>query len=282
MLYSFESRGSDTIAIDEPLYRRWLHEETTNRRRKSGVTRPYADALLSGTAPPPAQRKEDADYDGEHDDDDDDDEAWRWERERKSQDERVYDAVRSLLVEGKDRGCIFLKQMAKFSNLFDFDVNWEKAGGATANDEWDEKCRRLSLEYGGVELRHRHLLLIRDPVSVLSSWMGKSGNVHGNNVHPDEVGISCLMDAYAKIVGSSMGRHGCEDDDDDDDGTVREGDGCDDGGASPPVVVIDSDDLATDPRGTMRELCESLDIDYRDEMLKWRPGRHDCDGPWGE
>ena len=238
------------------------------------MTRPYADALLNGAAPPPpAQPKEDADDDG-----DDDDEAWRWERERKSQDERVYDAVRSLLVDGNDNGCVFLKQMAKFSNLFDFDVNWEKAKD-TAGGEWREKCRQLLLEYGGVEVRHCHLLLIRDPVSVLSSWMGKSGTVHGNNVHPDEVGISSLMDAYTRIVGSSMmGRH------DDDGGVHDEGDefGYDGTSPSPSVVVIDSDDLAMDPRGTMNELCDALDIDYHDDMLKWKSGPHHCDGPWGK
>ena len=55
---------------------------------------------------------------------------------------------------------------------------------------------------GVIELRHRHLLLIRDPVNVLLSWVGKSGNVHGNNLHLDELGITSLMDVYAKIVSS--------------------------------------------------------------------------------
>ena len=83
-------------------------------------------------------------------------------------------------------------------------------------DEWSEKCRRLLHNCGGIELHHHHLLLIRDPFSVLSSWMGKSGDIHGNYVHPDEVGISSLMDVYVKIVGSSMtGSNGCEFVDDD-------------------------------------------------------------------
>ena len=95
--------------------------------------RPYADALLHGVAPPPSRTEEDSYHDDDDDNNDHDDETWRWERERKSQDEHVYDAVRSL-VEGSGGsgsdidGCVFLKQMVKFSNLFDFDINWE--GGA--------------------------------------------------------------------------------------------------------------------------------------------------------
>ena len=53
----------------------------------------------------------------------------------------------------------------------------------------------------------------------LGSWISKSGNVHGNNPHPDEVGITQLIDVYSKVLGSSMIRAEEED-----------------------VIVIDSDD----------------------------------------
>ena len=285
LLYSFESRGDDTVAIDESLYRRWLREKIGASCGNGGgggggggdcavVTRPYAEALLRCSPP---------DEDVNRGDDDDD--AWRWERERKSSDERVYDAVRSLVIGGGgeggggdgDRGgggVVFLKQMAKFSHLFDFDANWEKKTGGDECDmpknEWREKCSQLLLDAPGGEweIRHRHLLLIRDPMSVLSSWMGKSGSVHGNNPHPDEVGITQLSDVHSRVLGSSMNRRG------DADGGVG-------GEDNSNLVVIDSDDLASNPRVSLREICDAFGIEYRDSMLNWSRGPHACDGPWG-
>ena len=276
LLYSFEARGDDTVALDESLYRRWLREKIGAPSGGNGgggggdcaVTRPYAEALLRGVAP-----------------DDDDDDAWRWERERKSSDERVYDAVRSLVIGGGgeggggdgDRGgggVVFVKQMAKFSHLFDFEDNWEKKTCGDERDmpknEWREKCSQLLLDAPGGEweIRHRHLLLIRDPMSVLSSWMGKSGSVHGNNPHPDEVGISQLSDVYSRVLGSSMNRRG-------------DADGGGGGEDNNDLVVIDSDDLASNPRLSLREICDAFGIEYRDSMLNWSRGPHACDGPWG-
>ena len=288
LLYSFESRGDDTVAIDESLYRRWLREKIGAASCGNGggggggggdcavVTRPYAEALLRGSPP-----------DGDVNGGDDDDDSWRWERERKSSDERVYDAVRSIVIgggEGGDEdgdgdhgggGVVFLKQMAKFSHLFDFDANWEKKTcgdecNMTPKNEWREKCSQLLLDAPGGEweIRHRHLLLIRDPMSVLSSWMGKSGSVHGNNPHPDEVGITQLSDVYSRVLGSSMNRCG------DADGGVG-------GEDNNNLVVIDSDDLASNPRVSLREICDAFGIEYRDSMLNWSRGPHACDGPWG-
>ena len=93
------------------------------------------------------------------------------------------------------------------------------------------------------------------------------------------------MDVYAKIVGSyaMMGQDENNEHECGDGGNGYNGD--DDYGissSSSPVIVIDLDDLANNPRGTMMELCYSLNIDYRDDMLKWTPGSHECDGPWGE
>ena len=285
LLYSFESRGDDTVAIDESLYRRWLREKIGASCGNGGggggggdcavVTRPYAEALLRCSPP---------DEDVNRGDDDDD--SWRWERERKSSDERVYDAVRSLVIGGggeggggdedgdRGGGVVFLKQMAKFSHLFDFDANWEKKTGGDECDmtknEWREKCSQLLLDAPGGEweIRHRHLLLIRDPMSVLSSWMGKSGSVHGNNPHPDEVGITQLSDVHSRVLGSSMNRRG------DADGGVG-------GEDNSNLVVIDSDDLASNPRVSLREICDAFGIEYRDSMLNWSRGPHACDGPWG-
>ena len=97
------------------------------------------------------------------------------------------------------------------------------------------------------------MLLIRDPASVIGSWMGKSSDVHGGNVHHDEVGITQLLDVYSKVSGSGE-----------------------------EAIVIDSDDLAADPQSSLQELCDELGLEYRQSMMSWPAGPHDCDGPWCE
>ena len=245
LLYSFEARGEDTVALDEPLYRRWLQEKIgTTSSNNYGISRPYAEPFLKGVAP----------------DDSDDDDAWRWEREKQCFNERIYHAVESLMDGGKGEGCLFNKQMAKFAHLFDFETNWEK--DLTNNEEeatqWKDKCMKL-LSDNDIEIRHRHLLLIRDPISCLGSWMGKSGTVHANNIHPDEVGITQLLDVYSNVLGAAMK---CDKNDD--------------------AVVIDSDELAANPRKAMEQLCIALGIDFREGMLQWERGMHKCDGPWAK
>ncbi len=97
-----------------------------------------------------------------NDDGNDDGEALRWEQERQSSDKCMYDAVGSLVGGGNvDGGWVFLK--AKFSQLFDFDNNWETRtrmpkiddedvnnAEEPAKNKWKEKCRKL-LDDIGVE-----------------------------------------------------------------------------------------------------------------------------------
>ncbi|KAL3763171.1 hypothetical protein ACHAWU_006196 [Discostella pseudostelligera] len=238
LLYSFEARNDgQTIALDEPLYRRWL-----SGAGSCGISRPYATPFLEGLAP----------------DGSDDSDAWRWEREKQCFNERIYHAVKSFVEKGHEDGCVFLKQMAKFSHLFDFETNWETDLDDNSR-QWKDLCLQLVSD-SNIDIKHRHLLLIRDPISVLSSWMGKSGDVHGNNPHPDEVGITQLFDVYSKVVGASMNRSSEEED----------------------LIVLDSDDLADNPRKILQELCASLRVEYTDSMLKWSAGPHKCDGPWAK
>jgi branched-subunit amino acid aminotransferase/4-amino-4-deoxychorismate lyase len=230
LLYSFEARGSNTIALDEPLYRRWLREKGKN----CGISRPYAEPFLAGIAPS----------------DEDVEEAWRWEREKQCFNERIYHSVKTLLKrENNKGGVIFAKEMAKFASLFDFETNWES--DKDDSNKWRDKCLQL-LSESDVRLDHKHMLLVRDPVSVLGSWMNSS-DVHGSNPHPDEIGITQLLDVYAKVIG---GDHA--------------------------VVVIDSDDLADEPSKSLQELCSALNIGYDESMLQWKAGVHECDGPWNK
>lgn len=304
LLYSFEARGSskgkkghgrdggDTVALDEPLYRRWLREKVgdvavdVNHHDNNGggsggsgggggggISRPYAENLLRAAPPPPSGGGSEGDGDGGHDD-----EAWRWERERMCADERVFRAVESIIANNNgsgissdkcgdgDFGCVFLKQMAKFSHLFDFATNWETTLRHDAL-RWDVEAERLASS-NGVRIVHRHVLLVRDPVSVLGSWMGKSGDVHGDNPHPDEVGVAQLLDVYSRVLGASM--------------TRKIGENANGSEGQDAVVVIDSDDLAARPGEALRGLCDSLGIGYRDSMLGWEAGPHECDGPWAK
>src|SRR5690606_33505922 len=49
-----------------------------------------------------------------------------------------------------------------------------------------------------------------------------------------------------------------------------------------PPPVIDSRDLLANPRAVLSELCSRLDVEFREEMLEWPPGRRETDGVWAE
>ena len=154
---------------------------------------------------------------------------------------------------------IFLKQIAKFAYLFDFESNFETSSDNNPeHNQWKQMTQTLIAD-NNVRVIHKHVLLIRDPISVLGSWMGKSGDVHKNNVHPEEVGIVQLLDVYSKVVGGALSSH-----------------------ENNAAIVIDSDDLASQPVKVLQELCASLDIEYRESMLRWEVGKHQCDGPWAK
>jgi hypothetical protein len=150
-----------------------------------------------------------------------------WRRELLTLNERISEAAKK----SNGSGVIFCKHMAKHSFLYDF----------------DKECK-----VEGVNLVHQHLLLIRDPVAVLSSW-GKSGGVHGNNPSSDEVGIVPVLAIFSKLEN----RH-------------------------PRAVLLESDELVTNPEGTIANLCFDLSIVYRECMLSWPSGSHKCDGPWAK
>lgn len=210
LLYSFESRGEDCVAMDEPLYREWLIN------KGDSVARPYRRELIEGVAP-----------EGKEVD------LWRWQREHASLSDRLSLAVKKLKGQG---GVIFCKHMAKHSFLYDFD-------------------NELAEGDANVAIQHRHVLLIRDPVAVLSSWKNAS-EVHGNNPTPDEVGIVPLLSIYSSLSSRTPSK------------------------STQPVVILDSDDLIQDPPAACRSLCDDLNIPYRESMLTWKSGPHDCDGPW--
>jgi hypothetical protein len=92
-----------------------------------------------------------------------------------------------------------------------------------------------------------HAFLIRDPVDVISSY---------TKVHPRmslaETGLPYQVDLFAGVKKRI--------------------------GHAPPV--IDARDVLTDPRRTLARLCQSLGIDFTDQMLRWPTGAHPDDGNW--
>jgi len=196
--------------------------------KQDAVSRPYTTQLIEGI-------KEE----GEDND-------WRWKRELKGLDTRIEEAVAYLKSKGcKDNGVILCKHMAKHSYLYDL-YNDHKTTTTAAAKETEKKD----------DVIHRHVLLIRDPVAVLSSW-GVAGSVHDNNPTPDEVGIVPLLSIHSSLVSNVNNN------------------------AHPPVI-LDSDQLVRNPKHTLTKLCEDLNIDYTDDMLTWESGEHLCDGPWAK
>ncbi|MBR79968.1 MAG: sulfotransferase family protein [Euryarchaeota archaeon] len=51
-------------------------------------------------------------------------------------------------------------------------------------------------------------------------------------------------------------------------------------GADPPI--IDSSDVLEDPHSTLSSLCDSIGLQFHEDMLSWDPGPKDCDGIWAK
>lgn len=155
----------------------------------------------------------------------------KWKRDLLSFDERLRLACDELKPKGG--GVVFCKHMAKHSFLYNF---------------------RNELKLEGFQIIHHHVILVRDPVSVLSAW-GAIGDVHNDNPTPDELGICSLLGIYSTLQSKNC--------------------------LAKPIV-IDSDYLACHANDALSSLCHSLSIDYSDSMLTWKAGSHKCDGPWAK
>ena len=239
LLYSFEARSADptcpTVAIDEPLYRKWLLD------KGDAVSRPYTQEMIEGV---PFQRegKEPTE-----------EEVQRWAREKSSLAERIVTGAKTITTASTENapGVVFCKHMAKHSHLYDFDAESEVGRADDAQSLMGHMI-------------HKHVLLIRDPAAVLSSW-NEAGSVHGNDVAPDEVGIIPMLGIYSTLMSRSNSG-----------GNAAAGGGDE----NKNVVILDSDDMALRPRETLSALCAELGIPYTEEVLTWDSGPHECDGPW--
>ena len=138
--------------------------------------------------------------------------AFKWEREKLSFEERVREAANGL----PDGGLIFCKDISKFAEVYD----------------WNNE-----IKLDDIELIHKHVLLVRDAVAVLSSW-GAAGNVHGDNPTTVEVGIIPLLNIY-----STLQSRGHTD-----------------------VFVLDAEELVADPPAALKALCKGVGAEYKESM----------------
>jgi branched-chain amino acid aminotransferase group I len=190
--------------------------------RGDAVARPYTHEMIHGTPP-----------------DNDKGDPVRWSRELLSLEERILAAAKEL----PDKGIIFCKHMAKHTQLYDFE-------------------HEIVSSDSDLVLHHKHLLLIRDPVAVLSSW-GVASTVHGSNPTPDEVGIVPLLSIYSTLHSRSSASGATADN-------------------TNVVALLESDNLVKDPVQALTDVCNDLGMDFQDSMMTWQSGPHACDGPWAD
>jgi Sulfotransferase domain len=116
---------------------------------------------------------------------------------------------------------------------------------------WYQKHMPHHME-GPVDIRvfpdMRHAFLIRDPVRVAASYANKR-----SAINPDHLGIT-RQRHYFEMIADQQGR-------------------------APPVV--DSADVLADPETVLTKLCQALDIEWDDGMLRWQKGPLPQDGVWG-
>ena len=202
------------------------------------ISRPYTNELIHGI---PHSDSEEGDY-------------FKWKREKQPLRQRILEGVKHILeeqTECDEKGVIFVKHMAKHSFLYNFENEIDNESQHFDN-QLQQKGEDVDLpSLNSYVLEHKHVLLIRDPVAILSSWNVAKG-VH-NNVSSDEVGISQLLSIQSTL--SSLDKQ---------------------------FLVLDSDSLAKDPESALQSLCEDLNIPYSPSMLSWPSGKHDCDGPWAD
>jgi hypothetical protein len=95
--------------------------------------------------------------------------------------------------------------------------------------------------------RLRHAFLIRDPRSVVASYLDKR-----DTVSAEDIGVPQQWAIY-RFVTDTLGQ-------------------------DPPI--IDSGEFLSDPEAHLRALCDRLEIPFSDSMLSWPAGPRDTDGVW--
>jgi hypothetical protein len=88
-----------------------------------------------------------------------------------------------------------------------------------------------------------NVLLIREPAEVVASYVRSRANVVA-----EDIGLVQQSELYDQLGGA--------------------------------VPVIDAADFLRDPEGYLRWLCEYVDVDFTEAMLRWPAGPRASDGVW--
>jgi len=95
----------------------------------------------------------------------------------------------------------------------------------------------------------KHAFLIRDPRQVICSYIKHVADpTLADTGYPQQVEIFQLVRDWTGIV--------------------------------PPVV--DARDVLRNPRGILKRLCQSMNVEFTEQMLSWPPGPRDTDGIWAK
>lgn len=93
----------------------------------------------------------------------------------------------------------------------------------------------------------RHGFLIRDPRSVLASYVKKR-----EAIQVEDLGVHQQLELY-RHVKETLGQ---------------------------PAPILDARRLLEDPRMSLNRLCSALELDFDEAMLEWPAGRRESDGVW--
>jgi hypothetical protein len=88
-----------------------------------------------------------------------------------------------------------------------------------------------------------NVLLIRDPAEVVASYVRSRANVVA-----EDIGLVQQSELYDQLGGA--------------------------------VPVIDAADFLRDPEGYLRWVCDFIDVDFTEAMLRWPAGPRESDGVW--
>ena len=106
------------------------------------------------------------------------------------------------------------------------------------------------IDYNNLDwiLKFNNCILIRDPKEVIISYT-KKNKLDSIN----QLGIPQLYEIYNTLINN---------------------------GISP--IIIDSNDIVSNPKKTLKILCKKLNIPFDKKMLQWPKGKRKTDGVWSE
>ena len=257
LLYSFEARGAGTVALDEPLYATWLLHESQHGE----ITRPYLSYIQEAAA---MMDRDDHDkntttFDPQLLKD--------WQNELRALPQKFQAATEQLLLqpsqkEEEEEGnlVIFCKHMAKFWNVYDRSRDEVPNVVLTIAASSDPNRHRT------IPLRHVHVLLLRDPMDVVTSWNAIGTSVYGDlTSHTDttsttttggnpihEIGMVPLLQIYSTLSH----RHST---------TTTTNPNCTAHNTT-AMFVLDAEELIQYPERTLQRLCHHCQISFRPAM----------------